>query len=55
MARMKPKTLAGLAALAYYLQLNYSTGEIDEINEDWAVIALKAVATALARMNKEAA
>jgi hypothetical protein len=55
MARTKPKTLAGVGALADYLWRNYSEGEIDECDEEWATIALKTVAATLAQMNKEAA
>jgi hypothetical protein len=51
MARTKPTTLAGAAALVDYTQRNYT----DEDNEDWAEVALKTVAVSLARMNQEAA
>jgi hypothetical protein len=46
LARMKPRTLAGLAALLDYTRQSYA----DEINEDWAEIAFKTCAAALNRM-----
>jgi hypothetical protein len=52
MARTKPKTLAGVAALAEYTRRDYSS---DKENEDWIVIALKTVAVALAQMNRDPA
>jgi hypothetical protein len=51
LARTKPTTLAGVAALAAYLHRNYT----DEINEDWAEVSFKVVASVLTRMSKEAA
>ena len=49
MARTEPKTLAGVAALAEHIQQNYT----DEMNEDWATVALKTIAVALTRMTSQ--
>jgi len=46
LARMKPRTLAGAAALLDYTRQSYT----DESNEDWAKIAFKTCAAALNRM-----
>jgi len=46
LARRKPRTLAGVAALLDYTRQSYT----DEINEVWAAIAFKTCAAALNRM-----
>jgi len=46
LARMKPRTLACVAALLDYTRQSYA----DEINELWAEIAFKTCAAALNRM-----
>jgi hypothetical protein len=52
MARTKPETLAGVAALPEHTRRDYSS---DEENEDWIAIALKTVAVAFAQMTRDPA
>jgi hypothetical protein len=53
LARTKPATLTGLAALADYIH-TISRGDVDEINEDLVKAAVKTIATKLARMREAA-
>ena len=50
MARTKPTTMAGAAAMITYTRRDIMKGEVD-----WQMVALKTVAVALAQMNVQAA